>query len=331
MQRGGSLLSHGPVLSAIARHASPITLYQLQRAFPPALTRTPRVRDVVRARFVRYLERHFHPDAADIIIASLFFAPGASRYALTGSVLLAILLGEEDEWDCGDIDIVYIEPDPSVRAYNYPLPNGLPDIPLIASLMQANALHTLPGTHYYWKSATPAYAHECLFQCFDFMCGGGKKLQLLCVRSIEHARHYVCGFDLPFCRNLLGFGKEFACFSPSTVCSKSASVDVNKTYLFRQLPTCPEYIFHDYAPAKYARLVKYIERGFAIEMIQGECLEVPARYLDLTRERVTLPGTNPHHPHITWGVWCTFWNDRITRNGKLVLYRDPVWKRRRKE
>jgi hypothetical protein len=137
------------------------------------------------------------------------------------------------------------------------------------------------------------------------------KIQYLHVRTILG---YVRSFDLSVCRNLLDADRLVIC-CPFAVLRRQSHVDVDKYYSVKF--QTPEHVMHNFLPARYLRLEKYIKRGFNLILTRS--------YTDSRELRHKIYGHGGHHTSKQiCNAWIGFWNQCLSPDGKLLGY--PAWK-----
>ena len=258
------------------------------RAIPSIRTRLIKsVYDITLERTLTMLEPYISRKALEYLLIH-------KEYALTGSSLLAVLTNADWIQTIGDIDLCS-----NVFA---------PDLMHIAVVHSA----ANPVRHKYEQKYphSNALAGVTTYKGFN---AGSVDFQILTVTDIEQ---YVNGFDFNFCKNYLS-NQKIVVKEPLSILKQCTTLKL-ETYLNTQLKE-PNYVLHTYLPSRYLRLTKYVERGFKIKLLR--------RYYTTPDLVNVLEAEGNNEDLVTiCAYWTMFWDDRVDKEGNLILDRYPVWK-----
>lgn len=293
-----TLLIHPDVVLTLYKYLDIISIRALRVAVRVPLHKgassvEPHAFARLRASLVRYFRGGKNAtEAVDLIMEAL----ATERYAITGSLALQCLT--DGSWEPGDLDIAavpcgidylakhrYFYPF-RVRLYEnlvvadclQPFTLAPPIVPGITKKMLRNRIGTFvmrpakegqlitrhSETEIDYSKVIPNF-----LGCYTCLCAG-RKIQFLLT---EHAKEQVAAFDLPICRNWMGFGNQIHVEAMADLSSRTTRVLMERAYWHGEpCEECLKQTEHgcivsyviEHLPSKYERLAKYRNRGYRI-------------------------------------------------------------------
>ena len=102
---------------------------------------------------------------------------------------------------------------------------------------------------------------------------------------------------------------------------------LSMTYYLNNPMFIPEYVMYDYLPTRYARLCKYVLRGYDVKISNPywELKDIRMHMMQITQNL----GLTVKHTKLSTiaSYWHMFWSDRIDKDGRIILHRPPTWNR----
>jgi len=256
-----------------------------------------------------FVQKQFPDDFIRYIRMQLMDPLG--ELTITGSLALMLMTQETNNWwDVGDVDFIctFLDhrriDDIMYGRYGITFSQPINQQPIVReSVLYKNALLTHVDTR--------------------FVPTNGFKIQFLCVNPSQ-IESYVRTFDLSFCQIIIGKG-TLKILHPLDVCRRTMKkpISVDDIY-FPENIISPFHLYHNYLPRRYFRLCKYNTRGFDFTLtLTSQLYEATQRTLIDDFE----DSNNEYRKGVLMAFWHMFWDDRIDRNGKIVLDKFPEWKR----
>jgi len=327
-----SIFHHKDILNeSLVPFIDPMSLMCLVRAIPG-------IRERLHASVYTIITEKIYTALKKNIPSGVLHRLVMQSYTLTGGALLAALTNATWIKEVADIDLIQVVTPPSGRRRDTYDMAG-PDLFACADISDRKDTTRGPTRERYTNMSYP-HSDTLVAVCnYENFTKGSSYVQMLSVLSMEQ---YVQSFDFEFCRNYMTSDK-LVIYAPMSVLRKRIVFNLKK-YLHPDLNEV-SYIQHTYLPGRYARLCKYLKRGYDIRIsstfrwwdndvvskqltrYQGEQPPGDSCYYT-TVYNISRGGTEEFRYVTPQAImWTLFWEDRIDMDtGIIDTDRPPKWK-----